>query len=279
MDGRVVPEAYGRVTALALDPIEKKPLNRFYPGSYIVSVGGYGCNLACPFCQNHDISLSEYRATGLADTGFMRRTAQGDEGYAAREDIFPRYEIYSPDELADICLRYKDNGNIGLAFTYNEPTLLPEFIADTAKLIRKEGMKTVLVTNGSATDETLDKLLPLTDAMNIDLKSFDRDYYRRVLHGDLDTTLHFIERAVAACHVEVTTLIIPGDNDSDEEMREIAAWLANLGASVGRDIPLHISRFFPRSAYSDRAPTDVTRVYELADIARKHLRYVYEGNV
>lgn len=260
IDGSIRPLTYGLLTSLALDPIEKKPLHHFYPGSMIVSAGSYGCNLSCPFCQNCEISLSEYGKTDYVNH-------------------IPGTKYFPPEELADICDSYRDHGNIGIAFTYNEPTISYEYIRDTAKLIRRNGLKTVLVTNGSATDPVLDELLPLTDAMNIDLKSFSEDYYRSVLHGDLDTTKHFIERSAMSCHVEVTTLIIPGENDSEEEMESIASWLASVGKMAKKDIPLHISRFFPRSQYRDRKPTEVAKIYRLADIAGKHLKYVHPGNV
>ena len=259
-DGVVVPTTYGVITSLALDPIEKKPLYHFHPGSMIVSAGGYGCTLACPFCQNHSISLSEY-------------------GLTSYKDHIPSYEIITPEELADICIEQKTNGNIGIAFTYNEPTISYEFIIDTAKLIQEDGLKTVLVTNGSATADTLEKLLPYVDAMNVDLKSFDESYYKNVLKGDLDTVKQFIETSAKSCHVEVTTLVIPGENDSEQEMETISGWLADVGASAGKDIPLHISRFFPRSNYSDRKPTPVDTVFRLVDIAKKNLKYVHAGNV
>ncbi|MCR4604526.1 MAG: AmmeMemoRadiSam system radical SAM enzyme [Eubacterium sp.] len=258
-NGTVVPDTYGRFTALALDPIEKKPLYHFYPGSMIVSAGGYGCNLACPFCQNHDISLSEYSSL--------------------EEARIPHTEYYSPEELADICEHYKSQGNIGVAFTYNEPLISYEYIIDTAKLLQKKDLKTVIVTNGSATKETLDKVAPFVDAMNVDLKSFDEKYYKNVLKGDLKTTKEFIESAVHFSHVEVTTLIVPGDNDSEEEMRNISSWLRGIGENSGKDIPLHINRFFPRSLYSDRQPTEIETIYRLAEIARENLKYVHEGNV
>ena len=247
------PLNYGRVTAIAFDPIEKKPLNQFYPGSGIISVGGFGCNLACPFCQNVDISL--------ADGGEV-----------------PETKDYSPEELVEICREYEPQGNIGIAFTYNEPLINYEYILDTAKLIRKAGMKTVLVTNGSVNRAILDKVGPYIDAMNIDLKSYDRDYYARVLHGNFAVTSDFIERALSYSHIELTTLIIPGENDGDDEMRSIASYISDLIKRNGKDIPLHVSRFFPRSEYSDREPTPVEKVYHLAEIAREYIPHVYEGN-
>ena len=267
VDGEVVPIAYGRLTALALDPIEKKPLNHFYPGSMIVSAGSFGCNLACPFCQNHEISLSEY---SVSETEALT-------GADESRNSFTRY--YSPEELAAICEAYRPEGNIGIAFTYNEPTINYEYILDVARLIRERDMKTVLVTNGSASPDVLKKLSPYVDAMNVDLKSFDEEYYNKVLHGSLETVKEFIREALTFSHVEVTTLVIPGENDSEEEMRQIASWLADEGAKAGKDIPLHISRFFPRSRYADRRPTEVRSVFRLAEIAREYLKFVHEGNV
>ena len=246
-DGKIVPDNYGHYTALALDPIEKKPLARFCPGSYILSYGSYGCNLFCPFCQNSDISRSD--------------------GKEFEETV-------TPEKLADLAERYKVKGNIGIAFTYNEPLVCYEFIRDTAKLVKEKGMKNVLVSNGTAELAVLEEIIPYTDAMNIDLKSMSEKTYREVLGGDLNMTKAFIKRAVKDCHVELTMLIVPGMNDTEEEMREASAWIAGLSD----EIPFHISRFFPRYKMNDRGPTDVTRIYALADIAREKLKYVYTGN-
>lgn len=254
-DGSVVAANYGRITAFALDPIEKKPLARFYPGSKILSVGSFGCNLFCPFCQNHDISRSD--GSGFED------------------------EI-TPKQLAEIAGRYRDHGNIGVAFTYNEPLIGYEFVRDTAILVKKKGMKTVLVSNGTAELPVLEEILPYIDAMNIDLKSMSEATYRDVLKGDLVTVKAYIERAVRDCHVELTTLIVPGMNDSGDEMRALSEWIAGLtdreGNVIGAEIPLHVSRFFPRYRMNDRAATGVAEVYALADIARERLQYVYTGN-
>lgn len=258
-DGVVLPENYGRITGLALDPIEKKPLRRFHPGSMILSVGSYGCNLRCPFCQNHDISWSAE----------AMRWAQ----YA---------ETVTPEELVDAALRLKARGNIGLAFTYNEPLIGWEFVRDTAKLAHDAGLQNVLVTNGTAEQSVLEALAPYIDAMNIDLKGFTERYYTQVLGGNLEMVRAFIARAAQLCHVELTTLIVPGENDSEDEMRALTAWVAGLtgaeGQVLGPDIPLHISRFFPRFHMTDRPATDVQCVYRLAEAARENLRYVYTGN-
>ena len=258
-DGQVVPENYGKITALMLDPIEKKPLSRFHPGSRILSVGSYGCNLRCPFCQNYDISWGE--AVNIREK---------------------KSEEITPQELTDTALFYRDRGNIGVAFTYNEPLIGYEFVRDTAKIVHEAGMLNVLVSNGTAELSVLEELLPYIDAMNIDLKGFTDEYYSEVLDGSRKMVMDFIERAVKDCHVELTTLIIPGENDSEDEIRRMSKWIAGLkdkdGNVMGGDIPLHISRFFPRFHMTDRDATEVKKVYRLAEIAREELRYVYTGN-
>ena len=258
LDGKVTAANYGRVTSLALDPIEKKPLSRFHPGSMIISAGSYGCNLRCPFCQNYQISWSE-------------------EAFRYAE----KAEYISPEELADIAASYRSRGNIGVAFTYNEPLIGYEYIRDTARLVHEKGMVNVIVTNGTASLPVLRELAPFIDAMNIDLKGFTDRYYRDVLGGDRAMVMDFITEAAKNCHIELTTLIIPGENDTEDEMRAMTEWISGLtdrdGNVIGADIPLHISRFFPRFHMTDRKATDVSKVY-LADVAREKLRYVYTGN-
>lgn len=258
-EGRIVPLNYGHLTSLALDPIEKKPLARFHPGSRILSLGSWGCNLRCPFCQNHEISWSE------EVMAWGKRARQA-----------------TPEAVVEAALETRDRGNIGLAFTYNEPLIGWEFVRDTAKLSHEAGLQNVLVTNGTAELPILEALGPYIDAMNIDLKGFTEGYYRRVLGGDLGTVKAFIRRAAQLCHVELTTLIVPGENDSPEEMHALTAWVAALrsedGRPIGEEIPLHVSRFFPRFHMTDRPATPVKTVYALAEIAREKLRYVYTGN-
>ena len=246
--GRIVCLNYGKVTSLALDPIEKKPLARFYPGSMILSVGSFGCNMACPFCQNDAISFAE-------------------------EDTV-QWRYLPPDELADMARQLEPRGNIGVAYTYNEPMVGFEYVRDTARLVRDLGMKNVVVTNGAFTEETLLEVLPWIDAFNIDLKGFTQAWYRE-LGGDLETVKRFIIRAAQRAHVELTTLIVPGKNDGDEEMRELSRWVA----SVGRAIPLHITRFFPRRDYADKSPTDIVLLRRLAAVAGECLETVVVGNV
>lgn len=263
VDGTILCENYGQITSLALDPIEKKPLKRFHPGSRILSVGSYGCNLRCPFCQNHEISMAG------------KNPATGNT-MLPPEDM-PETLYVSPGQLAATALEWKKRkraGNIGIAYTYNEPLTGWEYVRDTARLVREYGMVNVLVTNGTASLEVLEELLPYIDAMNIDLKGFREDYYR-MLGGDFGTVKAFIMRAAKDCHVELTTLIVPGENDSMEEMAEEARWIADMNP----EIPLHITRFFPQYRMADRAPTDVKQIYRLAETARQYLANVYVGNV
>ena len=280
-DGIVIAGNYGILTALNLDPIEKKPLRNFHPGSKILSVGSYGCNLRCPFCQNNSISWS-------------------DDIMAQAKEIANRDKTHSKGVLPQALVReakaMKRMGNIGIAFTYNEPLVGYEYVRDTARLAHEAGLLNVMVTNGTASLAVLEELAPYIDAMNIDLKGFTDEYYRNVLGGDRQMVMNFIEEAVKHCHVEITTLIIPGENDSDEEMRQLSRWIAGLQPkkesaheddsdqhseselSPGAQIPLHISRFFPQFHMTDRGPTPVETIYHLADVARENLQNVYTGN-
>ncbi len=254
MDGKIVPGNYGRITSIALDPIEKKPLNLFYPGSKIISVGSYGCNLRCPFCQNHDISY-----------GFGREYEY-------------EYRYIAPSELAEIALEYKDRGNIGVAFTYNEPLVGYEYVIDAAKEVHDRGMKTVLVSNGCVTADVADKVIPHIDAMNIDLKGFTDEYYAKVLGGSRQLVMDFISKASKVCHMEVTTLIVPGYNDTDDEIDDLSKWVAGLNNGKGKDtVALHLSRYFPRFKM-DIPATDVDKIYHLREVAKRNLKHVFTGN-
>jgi Pyruvate-formate lyase-activating enzyme len=260
-EGKIVCVNYGQITSMALDPIEKKPLRLFRPGSLILSVGSFGCNLRCPFCQNYEISMASMQQS------------EGNVILKGRADT-----VYvSCRELADKALEYRASGNIGVAFTYNEPLVGWEYVRDTARLVRDAGMVNVMVTNGTASCEVLDELLPYIDAMNIDLKAFCRETYRE-LGGDLDTVKRFIVRAAEECHVELTTLIVPGMNDDVGEMEEEAGWIASVEDKAGRKIPLHVTRFYPRYHMTDRQATDVRQVYRLAETAGRYLEHVFVGN-
>ena len=245
--GKIVCDNYGKITSIALDPIEKKPLNYFYPGTKILSVGSYGCNMNCDFCQNHSISMV---GEGQVDWFYL-----------------------SPENLREEAVRLKSQNNIGVAFTYNEPLLSYEYVQDCSRLLKKENLKTVLVTNGCFSKDTLLKILPDIDAMNIDLKGFTKEYYEK-LGGSLSAVMEFIELAQKECHIELTTLIIPEENDSIEEMNRLAQWIAG----VDPEIPLHISRFFPAWKMKSKNPTDVKSIYELVSVARKWLTHVEAGN-
>ncbi len=246
--GQIKSLNYGRVTSLAIDPIEKKPLYHFYPGSVILSLGSFGCNMACPFCQNYTIS-------------------QGGE-----QEV--RWQI-SPEQLVELAQETsQQHGSIGVAFTYNEPLLSYEYLRDTLHLLHQAGQKAVLVTNGQIEEEPLTELLPYVDAMNIDLKTFADKTYAK-LGGSLQAAQRTIQMAAeAGVHVEVTTLVVPGISDDINEFCAEVDWLAG----VSREIPLHLSRYFPRYQYK-ASVTQLDKLYELQKIAQKRMKYVYLGNV
>ena len=246
--GKVICANYGKLTSIALDPIEKKPLVFFHPGSMILSVGSYGCNLSCPFCQNYEIAA------------------------AGESDFRSLYEV-SPQELCSLAKRETARGNIGVAFTYNEALAGYEYVRDSARLVHEAGMLNVLVTNGTAELPVLEELLPYIDAMNIDLKGFRPEIYRQ-LGGDLETVKAFITRAAQDCHVELTSLIVPGMNDDPADMEKEAEWIAQIDPRM----PLHITRYFPRYKMHER-PTDIPVLRQLMKIAEKRLWRVRLGNV
>ncbi len=251
VDGQIVPLGYGRVTSLAVDPVEKKPLARWKPGSTVLSLGSYGCNLHCPWCQNHEISQV------------------GEDGVGWR--------TVAPADVADLAaeLNARDPRMAGVAYTYNEPLVAWEFVRDCGELVHECGLNNVLVSAGCVNPQVIEAVAPLIDAANIDLKTFSERTYR-MAGGFLSTVKGTIEAlaAMPTCHLEVTTLIVPGVNDTREEMGELAAWLA----SVDSGITLHVSRFHPAYRMRDRSRTSVPLVYELADVAREHLVHVFTGN-
>ena len=245
---------YGLLTSAALDPIEKKPLYHFHPGSHILSLGSFGCNLRCPFCQNYTISQA------------------GPDGFAGQRLPLDRV---TPKEIVAAAQRLEEtSGNIGVAFTYNEPLVGYEFVYDTARLLKEVGLATVLVTNGQIEKDSWLHLLPYIDAVNIDLKGFTQAFYDWI-GGDLETTKAAIAMAAEeGVQVEVTTLVIPGKNDSAAKMAAEAEWLAGISA----ELPLHLSRYFPR--YQSKIPmTPVETLQSLKHVAEARLRFVHLGNI
>jgi len=234
---------------MAIDPIEKKPLYHYYPGKTILSAGTIGCNLACEFCQNWQIS----------------RESEGS---------LHRIRVASPAELVETAVQaHREADSIGLAYTYSEPGVWFEFLEATMPLIRERGLKNVLVTNAFLHPEPWQKLLQWTDAANIDLKGFQENYYRKLCHGKLAPVLANIEAAVDKVHLELTTLLIPGENDQPAQIREQAKWIAGLNP----EIPLHLSRYFPNYKM-DQAATPVETLKQAYEIAREYLKFVYIGN-
>lgn len=244
-DGILYASNYGEISALSIDPIEKKPLFHYKPESKILSLGSYGCNFTCGFCQNYNIAQFK-----------------------------PETEYIGVKEMIKKAKAYRNQGNIGLAFTYNEPLMFYEYMIDLAKECKKEDLDVVVVTNGFINKKPLKELLPYVDAMNIDLKSFSEEFYKNECSGRLEDVLSTIELANKYCHVEVTTLLIRGYNDTEEEVRNIARFLSK----INEDIPLHLSRYYPSYKFKDEA-TDIGKMKFLKSIAREYLNYVYIGNV
>jgi len=236
---------YARCAASALDPIEKKPLYHFYPGSTIFSLGTLGCNFRCDFCQNWEIAQADAPTVKLEPEGAVR-----------------------------LALRAGRNC-IGIAYTYSEPLMWYEYVLDTARLAREQGLKNVVVTNGYINPEPLAALLPYIDAFNIDVKAFEPQFYRQLCGGQLEPVLETVRACVeAGCHVELTTLLVPGLNDSPEEISRLADWVARLDP----ELPLHFSRYFPRHRLT-LPPTPLASLERAWNIAREKLPYVYLGNV
>lgn len=243
-NGKLVAANYGCCTAAALDPIEKKPLYHFYPGTEILSLGSWGCNFNCSFCQNWRIAQAAPESTLISSEQAVRQGATVGEN------------------------------NIGIAYTYSEPGVWFEFVRDTSILARRAGLKNVLVTNGFINSQPLSELLENIDAMNIDVKAFTEDFYHTLCSGSLRQVKQTVEHAVSCCHVEVTTLLIPGFNDSETEIRSLARWLSTLSPNI----VLHLSRYFPHYRL-DLPPTPLATLQKAWQTAREHLRYVYIGNV
>ncbi|MEI6863626.1 MAG: AmmeMemoRadiSam system radical SAM enzyme [Candidatus Omnitrophota bacterium] len=242
--GILYSEVYNKTTGISLDPIEKKPLYHYHPGEEILSLGTRGCNLHCLFCQNWHIS---------------------------QELGAPTKEITS----AQVVDKAKLIKSFGIAYTYNEPFVWYEFVLETAKLARQNGLKNVLVTNGYVNMEPLEEMLPYIDAMNIDIKSFDEDFYMKTCGGRLKPILEVVKRSARACHIELTNLIIPTLNDSKASIKKMVDWVYD---NLGAETPLHLSRYFP--CYKmDLPPTPIETLKMAERIAKEKLKYVYLGNI
>ncbi len=242
--GKLYSLIYGKTTGIAVDPIEKKPLAQYHPREVVLSLGTRGCNLGCIFCQNWDIS-------------------QNPDAYLDNTNA------------EEIIVEAKRLHSFGIAYTYNEPFIWFEFILEIAKLAKKNNLENVLVTNGYVNPDPLEEILPYIGAMNIDLKAMDNDFYKKICHGTLDPVLDAIIQAKQCCHIELTNLVIPGHNDTDEHFEKLTNWIFN---NTGPDTPLHLSRYFP--CYDLKAPaTPLETLKRAYDIASKKLKFVYMGNV
>ncbi len=237
---------YGIISGYALDPVEKKPLYHFYPGHNILSVGSYGCNMRCDFCQNYSISQK------------------------IPDGLMPGI---TPERIVNTALN--SDKNIGIAFTYNEPVIWFEFMRDTATIAKEKGLLTAIVSNGYVNSEPLNEVLQFIDAFNIDLKAFNRDFYRKLTGADIEPVKEsLLQIAHSGKHLEITTLIIPGFNDDTKEMSREAEWIA---AELGESVPLHLSRYFPTYKRED-PPTSQETLLRLFEIAAGYLDNVYIGN-
>ncbi len=249
IDGQLISDVYGRPCSLAIDPIEKKPLYHFHPGTQCLSIACTGCNFRCLNCQNHDISQVSPQSVG-------------------------HYDL-SPEDVVALCLEHRCPG---IAYTYTEPLTYIEYVADIAKLAHEKGLWNILVTAGYVNQAPLADLLPFIDAANIDLKSFSDDTYRKVCGGQLQHVLQTIlAMRDAGVWIELTHLVIPGINDDMEKIRQMCRWMADNELA---ETPLHFSRFFPRYKMSDVPPTPLSTLRTARNIALDEgIRHVYLGNV
>jgi pyruvate formate lyase activating enzyme len=247
--GKLVTDVYGYVSAINFDPIEKKPLYHFYPGSSILSIGTYGCNLRCFFCQNCAISQT------------------------AAEPELPHI-YYTPEQIVEIAI--KKPGNTGIAFTYNEPIVWFEYMLEIAKLAKKSGLQTVMVTNGFINTKPLEELLQYIDAFSVDLKAFNEEFYTKVASARLDPVKKsLIQISQAGKHLELVNLVIPDLNDDDLSFTAMTKWIAS---EIGKDTVLHISKYFPGfKLHTEATPSAI--INRLKRIAERELTYVYTGNI
>ena len=237
---------YGVLSSHSLDPVEKKPLYHFFPGYNILSIGSYGCNLRCDFCQNCDISQK------------------------IPKSLIP--EI-APAQIVKSA--HNAERNIGIAFTYNEPLIWFEFIRDVATVAKNEGLFTVMISNGYVNSEPLNEIIQFIDAFNIDLKAFNNNFYRKLTGADIEQVKNGLKQiAKSGKHLEITTLIIPGQNDDEREMALQSEWIAG---ELGKGVPLHLSRYFPMLRRDDPATSQET-LNRLFEIASGNLDHVYMGN-
>ena len=247
-NGQLFTLSYGILSAVSSDPIEKKPLYHFYPGSNILSIGSYGCNLSCDFCQNCEISQIDDR-------------------------VFDRHPFTEPEDIANKAILHRNN--IGLAYTYNEPSVYFEYMLECAGLIREANLCNVMVTNGYINKRPLDDLISCMDAFNVDLKSFRDSFYRDRSGATLKPVLSTISRiASSASHLELTFLIITDHNDNEAEWKEMLRWISD---HCSRDTVLHVSRYFPQHKMH-KPPTPLSTISRFLDMARDQLDYVYPGN-
>ena len=249
IDSKLFSENYGKICSIASDPIEKKPLYHYHSGKYILSIGSVACNMKCDFCQNWEISQSN-----VNEYFYLRK--------------------YQPQQIVDKAKLTKNN--IGIAYTYNEPTIWYEFMLDTAKIATENGLKNVMVTNGYINPKPLKELCNFIDAFNVDLKSFDSSFYLKISKAKLQPILENLKTIKKRNkHLELTNLVIPSVNDNVNVFEEMMKWIAN---ELGEKTVLHISRYFPRYKMT-AAPTPVSKLLELYNIAKQYLNYVYLGNV
>ncbi len=242
IDHKLYSLNYGEISAIHVDPIEKKPIANWMPGSEILSIGSFGCNLHCGFCQNYEISLGK-----------------------------PHTIHMTPTEIVDKAISC---GVPSIAFTYNEPTIFYEMMFDVAKLAKKRGLKNVMVTNGFIEEKPLLHMLEYIDAMNIDVKTYNDDLYKQLGGSTLNKILKTIEIATKKCHVELSLLIVPGISDELDGMDELFEKLS----LIDKEVTLHISRYFPVYKYNE-PPTDLGVMIKIQEKARKYFNNVYLGNV